>query len=213
MRRTDYSVTMCIFIYIRFQTSNPRGSLYSSGQDTSPYTVWSQMVAEDLTRSTGGQCPRGHGHEQASKQAWAISLSFISDPHEMDYHRPCPRFEQFLDNGRQWFDMAFYGEYSVRVTHYFTYFTLSTETHILTGHMAKSKQSAKTQGQARVSGAGWWVMTIDCHAGTGWLPRGRQIDMGQSCFVLFWFWMKLMRVPYLDFNYWRRETIDSANWT
>lgn len=57
--------------------------------------------------------------------------------------------------------MAFYGEYSVRVTHYFTYFThyftyftLSTETHILTGHITKSNQSAKTQGQARVSGAG-----------------------------------------------------------
>ena len=94
--------------------------------------------------------------------------------------------------------MAFYGEYSVRVTHYFA---LSTETRVLTEHMAQFKsinQSAKTKAKPGLPGAKW-LMTIDCHAGTGWLPRGRHEP--SLCSVLSWFWINLVRAPYLDFNY------------
>lgn len=206
MKRTDYSVTMRIFIYIHFQSNNPQGSLYSAGRGACTYAISvyrteSQMIHTSWRTDSQHRWPmfRGHrhGHEQAKQASklWQFHFfsSFISDPHEMNQTtanhvlRWPTRFPLWSISG-QWvaidLNMAFYSDYSVQVrTHALVLCTIYGEL-VLTRSTWRSQvnQSINPQRPRPSQNCRGGLVDDHCRAGTGWLPRGRQIDMGHVLF-------------------------------
>lgn len=186
MRRTDYSVTMRIFIYIHFQSNNPQGSLYSAGRGACTYAISvyrteSQMIHTSWRTDSQHRWPmfRGHrhGHEQAKQASklWQFHFffSFISDPHEMNQTTAnhvlrWPTRFPLWSISEQWvaidLNMGFLQWLLRTSTHTRTstlHYLRRTRTHTVAHGAVKSINQSirKDQGQARIAGAGW-LMTI-----------------------------------------------------